>query len=210
MPPWYQGPDPLNLGGNGGDNSGGSNDNRDGGGNPIEDTWNWATPDVGSGGLSGIENGWNYATPDIGNIGGGIEDTWNDVTPDMNMPQMPDVNPADGLGWFPTTGPVLPTGPILPTDGPWMPGLDSAVGGAADWFEGTADWSLGGTADTIGSIGNDLGEGATGLIGGIGNALGQFFQGTGVPNFANDSMNKMLMFGVAGLGALALILWAVM
>lgn len=212
MPPWYTGPDPLDL-------------NRDG----------------NTGGTQG-NNWFSTETPVVGFP----ED---ELDGDVGITDTPDngnenANAGDGLGWFPTTGPVIPQGPVLPEDGPWFPGLDNAVGGAADSvtnggeyivggagdvfhggvggvadvIEDSSDWALGGSADAIGNAGDWAGRGIGGSIQGMfetaGASLGGLIGGLGRESGAGDvagnafgGMAKMmLIFGVAVVGIVGLVL----
>lgn len=162
----------------------------------------------------------------ITDIGGGIEDTWNDATPDVGSPDdwvdAGQQTASDGLGWMAGTTDTLGqtvgdaadgVSETVGSDGPWLPGLDNAIGGAADNVENAADWGLGGGADAIGNAGNWAGRGLGGSVRGIGQTIGSTLGGTfgalgrnsGVGDAAQGMGDTMFRFMKYGLIAVAIL-----
>lgn len=162
MPPWYTGPDPLNLGG--------ASDAVGDAGDAFDD---WTG-----------DGAW-YGGPDVPNFEGDLPGPDNDGDTSNS-----DAANSDGLGWWPTTGPVLPQGPVIPEQGPWFPGLDSTIGGAADAGVDFADY-----------LGNSGGS----FIGGLGRNSGLDDAAEGASSFMADTTFKFALLGGGLLVVIVLI-----
>lgn len=212
MPPWYTGPDPLDLNDDG--NTGGTEGNNwFGTSAPVigfpEDEMGVDLPDD-SGGSRRNENanagdgtGW---FPDTGPVL--PQGNW---IPEEDGPWFPGLdNAAGGAADSVTNG------------GEYIVGgagdiLHGTVGGTADVIEDSAEWAGGGTADNIGRFGDWAGRGIGGsVIGGaetagatFGGLLGSLGRESGVGDAASGATDSLMKFMLIGGGILIAVVMAV-